>query len=98
MEEPDMAKAAISAENTNTQALLTWLDEQRADLLGIFDDLPEEALRRPVLPSGWSWLSMVRHLIGMDQFGFRAIVAGKRAVIEGAPIEGLPTERDPWQV
>ncbi len=76
-----------------TKALLAYLNDQREHALGILEGLDEEALRRPVLPSGWTGLGMVRHLAGMERFWFRGIVAGERAVIDG-----LADEPDEWLV
>ena len=45
-----------------TQALLMSLSAQREHVLGTLDGLSEDALRRPLLPSGWTPLGMVRHL------------------------------------
>jgi hypothetical protein len=81
--EPDVEK----------EALLAWLDEQRQHALGILDGLDEEALRRPVLPSGWSCLGMVRHLAALEGFWFRAIVAGEPMVGDG-----LGEDDDEWRV
>jgi len=51
-------------------------------VLGIIDGLTEDALRRPVLPSGWTCLGMVQHLtISDERFWFRGIVAGEPAYI-----------------
>ncbi len=36
-------------------ALLSYLNAQREHVMGILEGLSEEALRRPVLPSGWNW-------------------------------------------
>ena len=80
--EPDAEKAA----------LLAWLDEQRQHALSILDGLDEEALRRPVLPSGWSCLGMVRHLAALERFWFRAIIAGEPMVGDGLG------EDDEWRV
>jgi hypothetical protein len=74
-------------------ALLAWLDEQRRHAVDILDGLDEAALRRPVLPSGWSCLAMVRHLAALERFWFQAIVAGEPAVIAG-----LAAADDEWQV
>ncbi len=79
--------------DAETTALLAWLNDQREHALGILDGLDEAALRRPVLPSGWTCLGMVRHLAGMERFWFRGIVAGERAVIDG-----LAEEPDEWRV
>jgi len=81
--EPDAEKAA----------LLAWLDEQRRHALGILDGLDDEALRQPVLPSGWSCLGMVRHLAALERFWFRAIVAGEPMVGDG-----LSEDDNEWRV
>src|SRR5262249_7677583 len=53
--------------------------------------LPEEVLRRPVLPSGWTCLGLVRHLaLDVERFWFQAVVAG--ATVE------LETGAGAWQV
>ncbi len=63
-------------------ALLSSLTSQRNHVLGILDGLTEDQLRRPVLPSGWSFLGMVRHLtISDERFWFRGIVAGEPAYV-----------------
>jgi uncharacterized damage-inducible protein DinB len=66
-----------------TEALISVLDNQRDHVLGILDGLSEEALRRPVLPSGWSCLGLVRHLaLDVERFWFRAVVAGEQVDLE----------------
>jgi hypothetical protein len=61
-----------------TSLLLSSLNNQRKHVLGILDGLPGDALRRPVLPSGWTCLGMVQHLtISDERFWFRGIVAGE---------------------
>jgi hypothetical protein len=58
--------------------LLRYLDQQRNHVLGILDGLSEEQLRRPMLPSGWSCLSMVRHLALDDEhYWFSCITGGE---------------------
>jgi Protein of unknown function (DUF664) len=42
--------------------LLATLAAQRAHVLSTLDGLSDEALRRAVLPSGWTCLGLVRHL------------------------------------
>jgi Protein of unknown function (DUF664) len=54
-----MVEVAVSREQA---ALLEWLGDQRQHVLGVLRGLPDEALRRPVLPSGWTCLGLVRHL------------------------------------
>jgi uncharacterized damage-inducible protein DinB len=64
------------------KTLLAYLNAQREHVLGILEGLDEETLRRPVLPSGWSSLGLLRHLtLDVEQFWFRAVVAGEQAVI-----------------
>jgi len=61
-----------------TQALLSSLNNQREHVLGILEGLTEEQLRRPVLPSRWNCLGLVKHLAWEDEhFWFRTIVAGE---------------------
>jgi Protein of unknown function (DUF664) len=72
-------------------ALLATLDSQRSHVLGILEGLPDEALRRAVLPSGWTCLGLVRHLaLDVERFWFRAVVAGEQVDLE--------TGADAWQV
>jgi Protein of unknown function (DUF664) len=83
-----MASAAVSRESA---VLVSSLNSQRDHVLGILDGLPGDALRRPVLPSGWTPLGLVRHLaIDVERFWFRAITAGEQVELcEGA---------EAWQV
>lgn len=74
--------------------MLTWLGEQRNHALAILDGLDEEALRRPVLPSGWSCLGMVGHLADLERFWFRSVVTGDQAAANTAPVA---TDK-PWQI
>ncbi|MEU8763528.1 DinB family protein [Streptomyces sp. NPDC048659] len=75
-------------------ALLGALRAQRRHVLGILDGLGDEELRRPVLPSGWHCLGLVRHLaLDVERFWFRAVVAGDAEVIRG-----LPDGDEAWRV
>jgi hypothetical protein len=61
-----------------TQLLLDFLTRQRNHVLGILDDLSEEQLGAPILPSGWSCATLVRHLaLDVEHYWFRCIVAGE---------------------
>jgi hypothetical protein len=72
-------------------ALLAVLNEQREHVLGALDGLSEDDLRRPVLPSAWTALGMVRHLaLEVEQFWFRGAAAGE-------PIT-LTSGDEAWQV
>jgi len=71
-----MTQAAMSEES---RALLSSLNDQREHVLGILEGLPAPALRRPVLPSGWTCLGLVQHLaLDVERFWFRRVVAGER--------------------
>jgi hypothetical protein len=75
-------------------ALRRALDAQRRHVVGILDGLDEEALRRPVLPSGWDCLGLVQHLaLDVERFWFQAVVAGDEAVIHS-----LAETDDAWKV
>jgi hypothetical protein len=87
-----MSSTAVTPE---LQVLLDALDAQRRHVLGILEGLDEEALRRPVLPSGWSCLGLVQHLaLDDERFWFQGVVAGDRAVID----QVLNAPVDSWQV
>ena len=61
-----------------TEVLLQFLDMERNHILGIFKGFSEEQLRRPVLPSGWNCLGLVRHLALADEhYWFLSVVGGE---------------------
>ena len=61
-----------------TTLLVSTPDNQRQHVLGILEGLSDGQLRRPVLPSRWTCLGMVRHLtLSVERFSFREIVAGE---------------------
>lgn len=61
-----------------TELLIGFLDAQRDHVVEILNGLDDEQLRRPVLPSGWSCLGMVKHLaLGVEHYWLRCIVAGE---------------------
>jgi uncharacterized damage-inducible protein DinB len=65
------------------EALVAWLRAQREHVLQALNGLPDEALRRPVLPSGWTCLGLVQHLtLDVERFWFRAVVAGEDVHLE----------------
>lgn len=79
---------------TETELLIAHLDGQRRHVLGILEGLDEAALRRPVLPSGWSCLGLVRHLTeDVERFWFRCVVDG-----EPEAIAALSRTANAWQV
>ncbi|WP_351235302.1 DinB family protein [Streptomyces sp. NPDC002133] len=77
----DMSETTPGSE---VSVLLRALDGQRRHVLGILEGLDAEALRRPVLPSGWHCLGLVQHLaLDVERFWFRAVVAGDEEIILG---------------
>lgn len=78
------------------ELLIETLDDQRKHVLGILDDLTDEQLRRPVLPSGWTCLGMVKHLaLGVEHYWFRCIAAGES--LDFFALNSLDHNRD-WDV
>ncbi|GLW57006.1 hypothetical protein Kpho01_50170 [Kitasatospora phosalacinea] len=74
-QDPGTERRSVNAE---LDALKGALDHQRAHVLGILDGLSEEDLRRPVLPSGWNCLALLRHLtVDVERFWFPGVIAGE---------------------
>ena len=58
-----------------------YLDAEREHVLGILEGLADQELRRPVLPTGWSCLGLVRHLtVDVERFWLRGVIAGEAEV------------------
>jgi hypothetical protein len=77
------------------EMLLAHLNAQRRHVLGILEGLDDEAWRRPVLPSGWSCLGLLRHLaLDVERFWFRGAVAGEQQVVD----EVAAATEDGWTV
>jgi hypothetical protein len=69
---------ATQTDTVEKAALLDQLGSQRRHVLGVLQGLSDEALRRPVLPSGWTCLALVRHLaIDVERLWFRGVVGGE---------------------
>jgi hypothetical protein len=63
--------------------LQSYLAAQRRHVLGIIGGLDDDQLRRAVLPSGWSCLSLVQHLtVDVERMWFSAAVAGDRRAVD----------------
>lgn len=70
----------LATDETSSEraVLLRALTGQRHHVLDQLVGLSDEQLRRPVLPSGWSCLGLVRHLTLSDErYWFEAVVAGE---------------------
>lgn len=66
------------SETAERAVLLTRLAGQRRHVLAQLEGLSDEQLRKPVLPSGWSCLGLVRHLTLSDErYWFEVVVAGE---------------------
>jgi Protein of unknown function (DUF664) len=78
----------------DTKAMLNCLEAQRAHITGTLEGLPEEALHRAVLPSGWTSVGLVQHLaLDVERFWFRVVVAG-----ETAPQDESDSSESAWVV
>jgi hypothetical protein len=54
-----------------------FLAAQRASVVAIVTGLGESAAQQSVVPSGWSPISMVEHLIQAERLWFQRVVAGR---------------------
>jgi Protein of unknown function (DUF664) len=69
--------------DSELDALRDYLDGQREHVLGILDGLSDADLRRPVLPTGWNCLGLVRHLtMDVERFWFPGVIAGEPDVAD----------------
>lgn len=76
------------------QTLLAALQAQRDHVSGIVADLDDESARRPIAPSGWSVLGLLRHLTrGDERFWFSAVIAADESAISATFAES-----ETWQV
>ena len=79
------------AEDVEKRALLAFLDAQRAIVLEVVAGLAEDALRTPVLASGWTPLGMVKHLGFAERHWFQRVAAGSAGEL---PWTGMPGEEE----
>ena len=68
---------------TDVDAAKTLLTEflayQRESVIAVLDGLDDAALRKPVLPSGWTPLGMIEHLAHAERHWFQRIFTGSMA-------------------
>jgi uncharacterized damage-inducible protein DinB len=77
--------------------LLAALNNQREHVLGILAGLSDENLRRPVLPTGWNCLELIRHLtIDVERLWFRVVAAGE--AVEAGPAGWIVGPDEPASV
>jgi len=58
--------------------LLRVLNDQRNGVLAVVEGLADDALRRPVLPSGWHCLGLFQHLTINERYWMRWAVGGEQ--------------------
>jgi hypothetical protein len=68
--------AGTGPEDVEKQALLAFLDAQRAIVLAIVAGWADDTLRAPVLPSGWTPLWLVKHLGFAERHWFQRVAMG----------------------
>ncbi len=71
--------AAVDPREHDRQALLRFLDAQRASVLEIVNGLDEDALRTVVVPSGWTPLGLIEHLGQAERHWFQSVATGSEA-------------------
>jgi len=74
------------------QALLHFLDYQRASVLSTVAGLDEEAWHRPVVPSGWTPAGLVEHLGDAERHWFQRVITGSETDLPWTKA-GRPTTR-----
>lgn len=83
--------ADMGPEDVEKRALLAFLDAQRAIVLAIVAGLAEDALRTPVVPSGWTPLGLIKHLGFAERHWFQRVAAGS---VSELPWTGMPGEEE----
>jgi hypothetical protein len=88
--------ADTGPEDAEKSALLAFLDAQRAIVLAIVADWPEDTLRTPVLPSGWTPLGLIKHLGFAERHWFQRVAAGSVSELSWAELPGEEEGRQPF--
>ena len=70
--------ATVPASNTEIHTLLDRLAAEQRRVIGILAELDEDAMRRVILPSGWSCAGMVQHLTRTTRFWLVEVMTGQR--------------------
>ena len=74
---PDKPFPEPGFEPLDERAMLTgYLDYHRGVLLWKIDGVGDDDLRRPMVPSGTSLLTLVKHLAGVERWWFQQVFAG----------------------
>jgi Protein of unknown function (DUF664) len=75
----------VTSTGKERNALLMFLEAQRASVLAIVDGLDDEALTTAVLPSGWTPLGLIEHLGYAERHWFQEIVTGSAEPVSWPP-------------
>ena len=78
------------------QALLEFLEAQRASVLAIVEGLGEEALRTPAVPSGWTPLGLLKHLGFAERHWFQRVAAGSVTELPWTEVAGEEEDARPY--
>jgi hypothetical protein len=88
--------ADTEVEDVEKQALLAFLDAQRAIVLAIVAGMTEDALRTPVLASGWTPLGLVKHLGFAERHWFGRVATASVSELPWAELPGEEEGRQPF--
>jgi hypothetical protein len=66
----------MSEESDEKEALLAYLEQQRASVRAVVEGLSEEAWHTSVVPSGWTPAGFVEHLAGAEYHWFQTVIEG----------------------
>ena len=78
------------------RALLDYRDAQRAIVLAIVAGLPDDVLRVPVLPSGWTPLGLLKHLGFAERHWFQRVFTGSVSELPWGELPGEEEGRQPF--
>lgn len=84
----------VDPQDPERRALLAFLEAQRSSVLAIVDGLDEQAMRTPVVPSGWTPVGLIGHLGFAERLWFQQVATGSAVEVswppEPADIEQAP--------
>ena len=67
----------LNSTRPSSASVMPWLQAQQQRVLGVVQGLDDEAMRRPVLPSGWSCAGMIQHLTVGTRFWLEEVMRDK---------------------
>ena len=72
-----VSSSRLFGDEPDRALLVRQLDGRRRHVFDQLDGLTDDQLRRPVLPSGWTCLGLIRHLTLSDErYWFEVVMAG----------------------